>query len=166
VSGPIAAPPPAAPWHALFAPLPSGARPLRRPVASPEQIAAGTAGPIAGWEALSLELSAGAAGMRVVLVTLDERGEPISASDLVLHRRERPRAPDASDADAVVEYRQETVGGRLERDGSVRATRWDTVTVETLDGDPLESAATPSAPSAAELAALRALAAEMVRRAG
>ena len=141
-------------WHALFAPLPADAVPRRQPVAPPEVLAtpAGTA--IAGWEQLVLDLSAGGTAMRVVHVVLDGDGRPISASDMVFYRT------------GPAEIRQESVGGRFEADGSFRGTRWLTAGPEPADDEPPDWESTPSEPSAADVAALRALVDEMLRRAG
>lgn len=55
-------------WHALFAPLPKDAIVNRKPVGSGEAFA--------GWQSLTVELSAGAGGLRHILVTLDASGTP------------------------------------------------------------------------------------------
>src|SRR5688500_5756145 len=54
----------AAPWHALLAPIPADAVVSRKPVASPEILATPEGAAIAGWEQLTIELSAGAVGLR------------------------------------------------------------------------------------------------------
>ena len=136
-------PVPAVPWHALLAPLPAGAVPVRKPVATPGTPGADEGSPIAGWEMLTLELSAGPAGMRLVTVTLDERGRPISASDWVMYRSERRAAAGAGDGGGLVDYLHLNVGGRIETDGSFHGTRWRTVSVQDASGETLDSAATP-----------------------
>lgn len=141
-------------WHALFAPLPAGAVPRRQPVASPEVLATPAGAAIAGWEQLVLDLSAGGTAMRVVHVILDGDGRPISASDTAFYRT------------GPAEIRQESVGGRFEADGSFRGTRWLTAGPEPADDEPPDWESTPSKPSAADIAALRALVDEMLRRAG
>ena len=88
-------------WHALFAPLPAHAVVKRKPVGSGEAIA--------GWQSLTVELSAGPAGLRHVMVTLDASGTPISAGDWVMYATEG--------ADGTT-YIHENVGGRLEADGT------------------------------------------------
>lgn len=101
-----------------------------------------------------MHLSAGEAGLRHVLVTLDESRTPISASDHVLHSQGET-------------FLHESVGGRLEADGRFLGTRWRTVTREVEgqdDAEVLESVS--SAPSAEDAQALRALVAEVLRRAG
>jgi hypothetical protein len=60
-------------WHALFAPLPEGAEVKRQPAG------------MEGWESLTIELSAGPAGLRHVMVTL-AKGQPVSAGDWVMFR--------------------------------------------------------------------------------
>ena len=154
---------PARPWHALFAPLPPEAVVRRQPVASPEILATPEGAAIAGWEQLIVELSAGAAGLRVVMVVLDATGRPISASDLVLYRSE-PGAGRAGGSPSMTEVRQHSVGGRLEADGTFRGTRWLTVGVEGVDEDEPRLESTKSEPSTADVAGLTALVADLVRR--
>ena len=89
---------PAAPWHALLAPIPPDVIPKRQPVASPEILAEPYGAAIAGWEQLTVELSAGSAGLRHVLVVLDATGQPISASDTVLYRSELPAPREAAES--------------------------------------------------------------------
>jgi len=154
------APFPAHPWHALLAPLPAGAVPKRKPVAPPEILARPEGAAIAGWENLIVEVSAGAAGHRITMVVLDAGGQPISASDGVLYQRE---AAEGTGGDT--EYCHESVGGRLEADGTFRGTRWHSVTVMTADGNEIRREATPSEPSPEDVAALKALVTELLRRA-
>ncbi len=153
-------PAPDQPWHRLFAPLPANAIPRRSPVASPEILAEPEGAAIAGWEQLTVELSAGPAGLRVVLVVLDAGGQPISASDMVMYCTEV-----LDDGEAVTEYRHESVGGRLEADGSFRGTRWHMLNIQMADGREIQKQATPSEPSAADVSAMKALVAEVLRRA-
>ena len=148
------------PWHKLLAPLPADALPRRSPVAPPEVLARPEGAAIAGWENLIVDLSAGAAGLRVVLVLLDETGRAISASDLVLYRSE-----GLEGGEAVVETRQESLGGRLESDGSFRGTRWQSLHVETAGGREIRNENTPFAPEADEVVALKTLVADVLRRA-
>ena len=129
-------------WHALFAPLPDDAVVRRKPVAG-----------LAGWEELTVELSAGPAGMRHVLVVLD-KGEPISAGDWVMYCSGNP-----------VEYVHENVGGRLNPDGSFLGTRWRTTALDVPgkeEPEPKEMAS--SEPTAEDVAALMALVKELLRR--
>ena len=162
-------PPPTStqPWHSLLAPLPHEAILCRKPVAPPEVLATPEGAAIAGWEQLTIELSAGAAGLRHILVVLDASGQPISAGDTVLYCIEKWRTDPAADAQQTpqryVEILQESIGGRIEPDGAFNGTRWRTVGIETDEEEPqLES--TPSVPSATDVAAMKALVAEVIRR--
>lgn len=155
---------PAQSWHALLAPLPPEAAPRRQPVGPPEVMATPAGAAIAGWEQLVLELSAGAAGLRVVMVVLDDTGRPISASDMVLYRSEAAGGTEAAGACASVEIYQESVGGRLEPDGTFRGTHWRTIGPEPGAGEDPKWESIPSEPSAAEVAGLKALIAELLRR--
>ena len=74
---------------------------------------------IAGWTSVTLEFSAPGRGLRHLLVTLDETGRPISASDHVLFRAPNPAHPTGP-----ADMRQESIGGRLEADGTFRGTCW------------------------------------------
>jgi hypothetical protein len=144
-------------WHTLLAPLPAGVTPRRQPVASPELQARPEGAAIAGWHQLTVELSAGTAGLRHLLVVLDAGDRPISASDTVLYCRDVRGSAD-------VAYRQENVGGRLEPDGTFRGTRWQSEAVGPPDRDELPWAATPSPPTDEDVSRLKALVAEIVRR--
>jgi hypothetical protein len=149
------------PWLALFAPLPVTAVIERKPVASPESIAKGEADAIAGWDSITVNLSEPLVGMRNVLITLDANETLLSASDSVLFQRTEQRGRDE-----VTIYDQENLGGRFEADGSFRGTRWVSRTEQIGDDD--EHAHTtqlPSPPSAADVAALRALVDAVLTRA-
>jgi hypothetical protein len=142
----------------LFAPLPSDAVPRRQPVAPPEILARPEGAAVAGWQQLVLHLSEVPTGSRTILVLLDADGRPISASDGVLYRIEQP--------DGMVRFEMESVGGRLEPDGRFLGTRWRNVSLQRENEDdatPLE--ATPSTPSDEDVVAIKALVAELVRRA-
>jgi hypothetical protein len=139
-------------WHVLLGPLPADAVPRRQPVGTPEILATSAGAAIAGWEQLVLDLSAGAAGLRVIHVLVDGEGRLLSASDMVLYRS----------ADA--EMRQESVGGRFEADGSFHGARWLTMGLEPEGDAPPAWTSTPSEPTAADVIALGALVAEMLRR--
>jgi len=141
------------PWHALLAPLPADAVPLRKPVGSPEILATPHGASIAGWEQLTVDLSAGSAGLRVVLVILDAGGRPISASDAVLYRVE------------PAQMRQDSIGGRIEPDGTFRGTCWRTEGPEPPDGEEPQWDMRRSEPTPSQVSALMALVAEVVRRA-
>ncbi len=151
-------------WHALLAPLPPEAVPRRQPVASPEGLAGPPGWAIAGWEQIVVDLSAGAAGLRNVLVVLDGNGVLLSAADSVLYRMGPDGTPPPADCDVPTRVRHESVGGRFEPDGSFRGTRWVSVALDPGDADELEWDSTPSEPSAEDIAALRLLAAELIRR--
>ena len=161
-------PKPTKPWHALLAPLPDDVIVLRQPVGSPEVLATPEGASIAGWEQLTVELSAGIAGLRHVLVVLDATGKPISASDHVLYWSEVSKI--GQDADAVsgsaphAEFYQESIGGRFETDGTFRGTRWQTVGEDYGDGSEPKMDSTPSEPSAADIAGIKALVAKILKR--
>ena len=148
------------PWHALLAPLSDGAMPTRGPVVPEALAATQEESPVAGWQQLSLFLSAGEAGLRNLLVVLDESGRPIAASDHVLHRQE-----ERHDDQAVVSYRHESLGGRLEADGTFKGTHWEGTVTEEGDGESVNSLALPDAPSYEQILALKELVAELCRRA-
>jgi hypothetical protein len=147
----------------LFAPLPADAVPRRQPVASPEVLAGPYGWAIAGWEQLTLHLYAGPAGSRSCLVTFDANGTLLSASDAVYYRTGLHGAPPPEDYEAPALIRQESVGGRFEPDGSFRGTRWLS-TAEDHGEEELEWNSVSSEPSAADVAGLRALVAELRRR--
>jgi len=147
-----------APWHALLAPLPDDASPEVKPVLPPELAARPESAAVAGWRSVTLYLSAGEAGSRHLLVTLDETGTAISAGDSVLYRSRQ--------GDEVT-WTHESVGGRLERDGRFLGTRWRSVAVGAVDSDEAETCERQGAvPSEQDAAALKALAAELLRRSG
>ena len=148
-------PQPLAPWHALLAPLPDDAVVKRRPVAPPEITSKPEGAAIAGWEQLTVELSAAARGMRHLLVVLDAQGTPISANDMVMY---------SAELGGEHVFFQENVGGRLEADGSFRGTRWRTLGVEGPKDEEARLDASPSQPTAAEVEALKALVAQILRR--
>jgi hypothetical protein len=142
-------------WHALLAPLPEDAVPERKPVGSPEVLATPAGRSIAGWEQLTINLSAGPAGLRSVLVVLDAGGALLSAGDSVLYR--------SGDADRATILHL-SVGGRFESDGSFHGTRWHSVAIEPGGEEEPEWESTPSAPSEEDVEALRTLVAEVIRR--
>jgi hypothetical protein len=146
-------------WHALLAPLPEGARPRRRPVATTAELEASAAAAVAGWSSLVLDLT-GTDGLRVVQVLLDSDGRPLSASDHVLFR-------SASRDDTGRPWiRQENIGGRYESDGSFQGTRWRSEGPEPMDDEPPRWTAIPRPPTTQEIAGLGALVAEMRYRGG
>lgn len=114
-------------WHALFAPLPRDAVVNRKPV--------GEGAAIAGWQSLTVDLSAG---------------------DWVMYASEGPEGTT---------YIHENVGGRIEPDGSFRGTRWRSVTFARPDSDEAEvkeSQHMPPSPEDAE--AMRQLVREVLGR--
>jgi hypothetical protein len=149
-------------WHALLGPLPSGAVPLRKPVAPPEVLAGPNGWAVAGWEQLVLHLSAGAAGSRTIQVVLDAGGTLLSAGDNVLYRTGLSEAaPPPDDAPALI--RHESVGGRFELDGSFHGTRWQSVAVDRGEEE-LDWESTPSEPSPDDVTGLRTVVTELIRR--
>jgi hypothetical protein len=147
------------PWHALLAPLPSDARPTRKPIASPEVLASAEGSAIAGWTSVSIELGDPPRGLRHLLVTLDETGRPLSASDHVLFRL--PRAESGSE---TWDIRQESIGGRLESDGTFRGTCWLVTGAEPEDEAAPNWDMRSRPPDDAEVARLKALVADILRR--
>jgi hypothetical protein len=151
-------------WHALLGPLPSDAVPTRQPVASAEVLAGPTGWAVAGWEQLVLHLSAGAGGLRTVLVVLDADGILLSASDAVLYRTVLNEHESPADSNAAATILQLSVGGRFEDDGSFHGTRWHSVAVDRGGDEEPEWESTPSEPSPDDVDGLRAVVAELIRR--
>ena len=149
-------------WLNLLVPLPPGVKPQRKPVASAEQLAQDTAGPIAGWQSITVNLAEPAYGLRHVQITLDEHGSLLSGSDHVMFVREISPEGEAITTD------HESVGGRFEPDGSFRGTYWKT-TLENNPDSEGDSSITRSAekrePSMDEVAALRRIIGEVLSRA-
>lgn len=150
-------------WHALLGPLPADAVPDRKPVAPPEVLESKDGWAVAGWEQLSIHLSAGLAGLRHILVVLDASGTLLSASDAVLYRSGLQGGPPPADVDAPATILQMSVGGRFEEDGSFHGTRWQSVAVDRGEEE-LDWESTPSAPSPADVESLCLLVAEVIRR--
>jgi hypothetical protein len=149
-------------WLGLFAPLPADVKAERKPVASAEQLATGTAGPIAGWQSVTVNLSEPSHGLRNVQITLDEHGQLLSGGDHVMFVLET-----TPDGDAM-RTEHESVGGRFEQDGSFRGTYWKMTLENAPDGDEDASVARSTEkrePSAEEIAALRRLIDEVLNRA-
>ncbi|HET7297850.1 MAG TPA: hypothetical protein VFI89_03985 [Burkholderiales bacterium] len=127
-----------------------------RPVLSSDLAGKPESAAIAGWESVTVELSAGSAGSRHVMVTLDADGVPISASDWVLYSSGEPR-----------EYVHENVGGRIEADGTFCGTRWRTVMVEVSDSDePQPRETVRSDPGPEDVQGLMRVVRELLARAG
>jgi len=144
------------PWHALLGPLPAGSAPRSSPVGSPLIHGTPDGAAVADWETLMIELSAGAAGLRVLQVVRDAEGRLLSASDHVLFRSEAERQP--------VQIRQESIGGRFESDGDFRGTCWLITGPELVDEEEPRWELTPREPTKGEVEALRLLVAEIIRR--
>ena len=141
-------------WHTLFAPLPADAQVRRAPVLSDELAGKPESAAIAGWQSVSVELSAGAAGLRHAMVTLDASGTPVSAGDWVLYCSGKP-----------VEYVHENVGGRIQPDGSFLGTRWRTVAVEVAGSEEPETRETVSSePTEEDIAGLMRMVRELLSR--
>ena len=155
--------PPLRPWHALLGPLPADAVPTRQPVASAEVLAGPTGWAVAGWEQLVLHLSAGADGLRTILVVLGPDGVLLSASDAVLYRTGASGGAPPAGGEVPAMMLQMSVGGRFEDDGSFHGTRWHSVAAERGDEEP-EWESTPSQPSPDDVDGLRAVVAELIRR--
>ena len=148
-------------WLTLLGSLPPGGIPVRKPIGPPEVLASATGSAIAGWQNLSLEISAGPSGLRYLLIVLDETGRPIAASDHVLLR-----CPDPADPAAPWQMRQESIGGRIEPDGRFLGTCWIVTGPEPREDEEPAWESTPRTPTGEEAAALKALVAEIVARAG
>jgi len=151
----------APPWLSLLAPLPHGVVPQRKPVASAQQLADGTAGPIAGWQSITVNLSEPDFGLRHVQITLDEQGRLLAGGDHVMFVRET--TPDGDEA-TVTDH--ESIGGRFEEDGDFRGTHWKATLETSADDD--ESSVTRSAhhrrPSPEEIAELRRIIDDVLNR--
>jgi hypothetical protein len=147
-------------WHRLLAPLPADVAPRRKPVAPPEILATPEGASITGWENLTVELSAGTAGLRHVLLVLDGTGTPIAASDAVLFRLEGHA--DQTNGRAVI--RQESIGGRIQEDGTFLGTCWSTEGPEPEGEEEWKAPSERSEPSANQIEALLALVADVARR--
>jgi hypothetical protein len=147
-------------WHALFAPIPDNAVIERKRVASPQQLAEGSAEAIAGWDSITVNLS-GEHGLRHVLITLDADDTLLAGADTVLFDRTERRG----DLEVTI-YDHENIGGRFERDGSFRGTYWQTRTEQIGDDDEgAVTQSTPFAPTDDQIAALRRLVADVLHRA-
>ena len=145
----------------LLGPLPAEVVPEIKPVASAEQLEKGTAGPIADWQSVTVNLWV-PEGSRNILITIDGSHKLLSAGDHVLFVRE----PAMRDGVRIAIYDHESVGGRYGDDGSFHGTRWQTRTEQVADSDDEgETTSTPSAPSEDDIASLNRLVADVMRRA-
>ena len=152
-------------WHALLAPLPDEAIVARKPLTPPELANDPSSAAIAGWDQLTVQLSAGPDGLRHLLVVLDAKGQPISAGDHVLTIR---ALTSESGGEPRSEYVHDSVGGRLEPDGTFNGTRWHMVRImspdEEVGEDDPPAEARSEKPTDEEVLALKGLVAEMLRR--
>ena len=152
---------PAPSWLSLLSPLPDNAAVEKKSVASADQLASQTAGPIAGWQSLTVHLSEPAYCLRHVLVTLDEHGDLLAGSDHVMFVR--ATTPDGLVA-TLTDH--ESIGGRFEKDGSFRGTHWKTTLASSADDE--ESSTTRRAehrpPTGPETAALRHIIDDLLKR--
>jgi hypothetical protein len=152
-------------WHALLAPLPLEAVVSRKPVIPPERSNDPSSAAIAGWDQVTVELSAGRDGLRHLLVVLDATGQPISAGDHVL----TIRALRSESGEPRNEFVHDSVGGRLEPDGTFNGTRWHMVRVlapdEEVGEDDPPAEARSAKPTEEEVAALKELVSDILRRA-
>ena len=151
---------PAPTWLSLLSPGPADVVPHRKPVASAQQLEQGTAGPIAGWQSVTVNLSEPVYGLRHVQVTLDETGALLAGGDHVMFVRET--TADGSEA-MLTEH--ENVGGRFEKDGSFNGTHWHTVLEHAADEErSLTRSAEHRPPTDEEVAALRRIIADVLSR--
>ena len=150
--------------QSLLSPLPAAAKVTRRPVAPPEVLASAHGAAIAGMEQIFAQHSADGT-LRIALVVLDRDGTLLGVNDTITTcGTEQVRAGSALVPASVIE----SVGGSFAKDGAIRGTRWISRTVDDESATEEEPAmeSTPSPLSDADVAGLRALAAELVRRGG
>ena len=152
---------PAPSWLSLLSTLPDNAVVEKKPVASADQLANDSAGPIAGWQSVTVNLSEPPCGLRHVLITLDEHGDLLAGSDHVMFVRDT--TPDGLESTTTD---HESIGGRFERDGSFRGTHWKTTSRKQHRRQ--ESSITRSAeqrpPTGVEIAALRRIIDDVLKR--
>ncbi|HUR95672.1 MAG TPA: hypothetical protein VMY76_13900 [Gemmatimonadales bacterium] len=110
---------------------------------------------------MTLHLSAGIAGLRILTVTIGQTGRPLSASDHVYFRL---AVSDEPGAPAMI--RQESIGGRLEADGSFRGTCWLVTGPEPTSDEEPQWSMEPRPPSTDETEKLKALVGDLMRRLG
>jgi hypothetical protein len=148
-------------WHSLLAALPDDAVVKSQPVVPPERAEIPEMAAIVGWRQLTCELSAGGAGLRHLLVVLDATGRPISVGDHVMTCQPVEGEP------GLTRYEHESIGGRLEEDGTFNGTHWLMVFVRPSDSDaedhePIESHSRP--PTLDEIAALKSIVASLLAK--
>ena len=149
-------------WLSLLAAIPADVVAQRKPVASAQQIETGTAGPIAGWQSVTVNLSEPGCGLRHVQITLDQNGVLLAAGDSVMFVRET-----AADGGEATLTEHENIGGRFETDGSFRGTHWHTV-LENSAADDERSVARSAEhrpPTEDEVARLREIVDDILSRA-
>jgi hypothetical protein len=105
--------------------------------------------PFAGWTRRTVLLSAGELGMRVITLSIDAAGRVDNASDMVMRGPFAAEAPEGEEGAAPI-ARSQSIGGRFDPAQGFLGTRWD--------------GGAKRAPSGAEIAALEALVAEVMRR--
>ena len=147
-------------WLTLFAPLPPAAKIERVLIATPELIESGQAEAIAGWHSIRVFLSEPEFGLRHVQITTDGEDRLIAGGDYVMYVLET--TPDGMDATLTEHV---SLGGRFEADGSFLGTHWKTVQENSPGEDEgVTRSAERRAPSDEEIAALRHLIADILRR--
>ena len=149
-------------WHTLLSALPDGAVVNSQPVIPSERAGQPEMSPIVGWRQITCIMSAGEAGLRHVLVVLDETGRPISASDHVMTCHAIEGEP------TLTRYEHESIGGRLEQDGTFTGTYHRMIFVRPTDSEaedygPVESYNRP--PTTDEIDALKAIVASVMAKA-
>ena len=147
---------------ALYSPLPEHAKVVRRPVVSPEVLASEHGAAVAGTDQIAAE-SSGPGWLRISMVVVDATGALLAVNDAVIRHGDGVSG-DASGTRSVIE----SAGGSVQPDGSVRGTRWSSRVLEDGSAAAEEPAveATPAALGDADVAGLRALAAELLKRGG
>ena len=147
-------------WHSLLAALPDDAAVKSKPVASPELAATTDVSAIAGWRQITCEMSAGKDGLRHVLIVLDATGRPISAGDHVLTCEPVDGKP------LLTRFVHESVGGRLEEDGTFNGTYhrmvFERPDESDEDHEPIESHSRP--PTVDEVVALKSIVASLLAK--
>ena len=118
---------------------------------------------IAGWEQLTLNLSAGAVGLRNVLGCSTPAAHRSARTTECFYRLDSSGAP-AAEWDGPGVIHQESVGGRFETDGSFRVTRSHSHAMVSGGDEEPQWESTRLEPSETDVAALRILVAEMMRR--
>lgn len=148
----------------LYSPLPHDAKLTRQPVASAEVLASEHGAALAGWTQIVAE-SSGEGWLRIAMVVVDAKGTLLTVHDAVTeHGTERVCAGSTMVNASVIE----SAGGSFMKDGTIRGTRWISRVVDDESATEEEPAmeSTPSPLSDADVAGLRALAAELMKRGG